>query len=262
MNYYKKEWETVIEQNRQKDLQLFEQERFVIIGEMLSNISHQWRQPLNAINLTMLSARVEQATGKLDDASLITAFDTIESNTHYLSNTIDDFRSFFQNKDVTKMVTLSTIINEIEAITKEIFKKSSISLSFSFENGFDQKLILASSISQTLLNMLINAKDALDTVNGNNKYIKISVISDDGAIVITVCDNGEGIKPETLHHIFDPYFSTKEAKNGSGIGLHMSRQIIEKVFNGSISVDTGIKQGVCFMMRLPYSEKCQLKEND
>jgi signal transduction histidine kinase len=245
--------------NQQKDQFLIEKERFILAGEMIANIAHQWRQPLNTINLTILSSKVKQSTSQLTDEDLSKAFDTIENNAHYLSNTIEDFRSFFQNKQSSKIVPFSTIINEINAITQLTLSKERIELDIDV-SGFDAAhLFVSSSLSQPLLNVIINSKDALIDVYSDKKLILFKVKKTDAGISISACDNGAGIPAHVLPNIFDPYYSTKAEKHGSGLGLHMSRQIVEKMFGGTMVADQQKRQGACFTITLPYSEACYLE---
>ncbi|UFS63006.1 HAMP domain-containing histidine kinase [Sulfurimonas sp. HSL-3221] len=258
MERYKTALEEEIEKNHAKDLLLFEQERFVLMGEMLSNISHQWRQPLNAVNLTLLSLKLAQATGKLDDETLDQAFETIEQNTLYLSDTIEDFRSFFQNRAPTKILPLKQIVSEMEGIVAPLLKGARITLRVEKTDALEANhLEIATAISQVLLNLISNAKDALEGYDTPSKQITLLFNKNGEGMTITVSDNGPGIAPEVKPKIFDPYFTTKKQMKGSGIGLHMSRQIIEKIFAGAIAVDTS-KTGTTFSIFLPYSEHCRL----
>ena len=256
MERYKTALEEEIEKNRAKDMLLFEQERFVLMGEMLSNISHQWRQPLNAVNLTLLSLRLAHATGKLDDDALEQAFETIEQNTLYLSDTIEDFRSFFQNRAPTKILPLSQIVTEMEGIVAPLLKSARISLQLLPSGTLSGQLEVATAVSQVLLNLISNAKDALEHCDREVKQISIAFAENAEGVTVTVADNGPGIAPEIKPKIFDPYFTTKNQMKGSGIGLHMSRQIIEKIFEGTITVETSAA-GSTFSIFLPYSGYCR-----
>jgi two-component system C4-dicarboxylate transport sensor histidine kinase DctB len=251
-----------IEKSHQKDILLFEQERFALMGEMLSSISHQWRQPLNAINLTLLSARVTMASKPLEDDDLDKLFNTIEDNTHYLSNTIEDFRTFFQNKAPKEIVPLKEIIHELNTIISPILNTDRIALEVEWDSNLIDRLQLATAISQVLLNLISNSKDAMQELPREKKYVNIAVRKRNRGITIAVADNGPGIKKEVRPKIFDPYFTTKGKLKGSGIGLHMSRQIIEKIFEGSIVLADTSEAGSRFVIDLPYSDCCILEDGD
>lgn len=258
LEYYKSALEKEIEKNREKDMILFEQERFALMGEMLSSISHQWRQPLNAINLTLLSAKLANTSWQSDE-QLSKAFDTIEKNTHYLSNTIEDFRSFFQNKAPKKVLSLKEIIYELNSVITPSLHADNIALTLNWDGDLIDRLHLATAISQVLLNLVNNSKDALENLDLDKKYIRITFEERAEHIIISVTDNGSGITPDVKTKIFDPYFTTKESLKGSGIGLHMSRQIIEKIFGGSIALSDASAGETCFKIKLPYSEYCRLQ---
>jgi len=256
---YRSALQREIEENRKKDLLLFEQERFAVMGEILSNISHQWRQPLNTINLTVLSARLSDANGGLDNDALDKAFETIEQNTLHLSETIEDFRSFFQNKAPTKMVALRQIIYELNRIISPVLKAKNIDLKIHWNDDTIHRLELATAISQVLLNLINNAKDALDPRHQHGKQIVLTIEALAESVNIAVNDNGPGIDPAIRAKVFDPYFTTKGTLKGSGIGLHMSRQIIDKIFHGTLVLDDA-SATTLFRITLPYSDQCRLSD--
>ena len=258
LEHYKSALEKEIEKNHEKDLILFEQERFALMGEMLSSISHQWRQPLNAINLTLLSTKLSNTSGQFDE-QLNKAFDIIEKNTHYLSNTIEDFRSFFQNRAPKKVLSLKEIIYELNNVITPLLHADDITLKINWNDDVIDRLYLATAISQVLLNLINNSRDALENQDVDKKYIRIAFEKSPEHLIISVADNGSGINPEVKTKIFDPYFTTKESLKGSGIGLHMSRQIIEKIFGGSIALTYASAGETCFKIELPYSEYCRLQ---
>ncbi|WP_345985996.1 HAMP domain-containing sensor histidine kinase [Sulfurimonas sp. HSL-1656] len=255
---YKSALHDEIEKNREKDMLLFEQERFALMGEMLSNISHQWRQPLNTINLTLLSAKLAKATGRLDDETLDHAFETIEQNTLHLSETIEDFRSFFQNKAPTKLLPLHQIVYELHRIITPTLEANTIALEITWNSDTIHRLQIATAISQVLLNLINNAKDALESLDQEKKQIHIEFEYPPGGGHLRICvfDNGPGIDPAIQTKIFDPYFTTKGSLKGSGIGLHMSRQIIQKLFLGTIIVSS-LPGETRFVIMLPISEFCR-----
>lgn len=260
LDYYKEALEKQVAENREKDLLLFEQERFVLMGEMLSNIAHQWRQPLNTINLTLLSTRLANASKQLDNRQLEEVFDRIEDNVHYLSNTIDDFRSFFQNKDPQNLSELSKIIREVDTVMTPTLKAHKITFDIDRDNALDHRLKVSSALSQVLLNLVSNAKDALGGSEQRSKSIRMSFQHAPDALIITVEDNGPGIPDAIRPKIFDAYYTTKGPNHGTGIGLHMSRQIIEKVFHGTLALVEADRGKTCFSMIIPHSEQCRSRE--
>ncbi len=248
--------------NKQKDIMLFEQARFVLMGEMMANISHQWKQPLNTINLAILTAKTStKCNGELERY-----FDIMEDNVTYLATTIDDFMSFFDKKTYSEIRELDVIIKEIRSIIETHIKNKYIKLTIEVETN-NGEVLIASSISQVLLNLLNNAKDAFDD-DAQEKTINLKFTTLYDGLRIECCDNGKGIPPEIQDKIFDPYFTTKEKHQGTGIGLYMSKQIVQQIFNGTIEVSNSCSMGdvcsdnTCFKIILPYSKNCILKEGE
>jgi len=261
LKHFKEMLEEEIEQSKKKDIMLFEQARFVLMGEMMANISHQWKQPLNTIALAVVSAKTSKKIGNNIDKS----FDIIEDNVNYLASTIDDFMSFFDQKTNLELRDIDSIVKEIKSIIEIQFKNRDIDLIFEI-NDNAKDVMIVSSISQVILNLLNNSKDSF---NEDSKYKKISVIFTvkDYVLEVLCRDNGKGIPLEIQDKIFDPYFTTKDKTQGTGIGLYMSKQIIQKLFNGTIEISSKRNtieecgHETCFYIDIPYSDKCVLKES-
>ncbi|MDD2448246.1 MAG: HAMP domain-containing sensor histidine kinase [Sulfurimonas sp.] len=249
LKHFQEELEIEIKNNKKKDLMLFEQARFALMGEMLANISHQWKQPLNTIGLCVANARLS------NEESIERNFDIIEKNVNYLASTIDDFMSFFDKKTYTQIRNLEDILTEVKSIIYMQITSKGISLEIEV-NGDERDILLASSISQVLLNLLNNAKDAIND-NMKDKKISLKFNVRDANLEIVCCDTGSGIAPEIKDKIFDPYFTTKHKTQGTGIGLYMSKQIVQKIFDAEIYFE--IESG-CFRINLPYSDRCMLKK--
>ena len=227
---------------------LIQQSRFAAMGEMIGNIAHQWRQPLNALGLLMQNVEYAYENDTLDDEYIKRIVKKGNALTQSMSQTIDDFRNFFKpNKDLEifslakaysstiEMVGSSIASNAIE-IKEEIDKSVCI-------NGFQ------SEFSQVLLNILNNAKDALIEHKVKDRVIYISIYKDSEFAYFTISDNAGGIKDDIIEKIFDPYFTTKEEGKGTGIGLYMSKTIIENSMHGLLSVKNN-KEGVCFKIKI------------
>ena len=261
LKYFKKEIEKEIEKNKKKDVILFEQARFVLMGEMMANISHQWKQPLNTINLAILSSK----TSPYNEKDLYRNFDIMEDNASYLASTIDDFMSFFDKKTHHEVREISSIIKEIKSIIGVQIQNRDITLDIKIDS-IAKETMIASSVSQVILNLLNNAKDAFSE-DDSNKAISLSFKVKDYVLEIVCCDNGKGIPSEIEDKIFDPYFTTKNKSQGTGIGLYMSKQIVQKLFNGTIDIYPKeacldeYENKTCFFIEIPYSDKCILKES-
>lgn len=248
LKHYKFFLEEEIEKNKAKDLILYEQARFALMGEMLANISHQWKQPLHTINLALLNAKF--STDKQED--LEKSFEIIESNTNYLATTIDDFLSFFDKRTNQEMKDISEVVREIKSIAEASLKSANVVLKIEIDNDAGSVKI-ASSISQVILNLLSNAKDALEDLE-KEKKITLQFLILQEKLKIICCDNGKGINSEIEAKIFDPYFTTKSKSRGTGLGLYMSKQILHVMFKGDIEVDK--KRASCFNLFIPYSDAC------
>ena len=253
--------EVEIEKNRSKDIMLFEQARFALMGEMMANISHQWKQPLNTINLAILNAKMQQC----DSKEVEKYFDIMEDNVNYLASTIDDFVSFLDKRSSQEKRRLSTIIKEIRSITYTHISKKSIDLGIEFKEDLNS-LEISASISQVLLNLLNNAKDAFEKDSNEHKKIVLRFIASDKGLEVYCCDNGKGIDEQIKDKIFDPYFTTKPKTKGTGIGLYMSKQIIQKIFHGEIRllsekefIESDFK--TCFYIFIPCNEHCSLESS-
>jgi len=253
LKHFREALDLALEQNRKKELLLYEQMRFAFMGEMLSNISHQWRQPLNTINLALLSSKTALMRGHVDPEELQRHFDLIEANTHYLSNTIDDFKSFFQNRDTSSKYPLETILREVQSVMTPILDYNGIVLEVTCIDVDETPLF--SPLSQVMLNLIGNSVDALKSSHIAPKTVRLICKKSEENLAITCCDNGSGIRHEHRDKIFNPYFSTKSKAQGTGIGLYMSRQIIEKMFNGSLKLADTANHNTCFEILMPFNTK-------
>ena len=230
--------------NKEKDRLVAEQSKLAAMGEMIGAIAHQWRQPLNA-----LSGHIQFLEDDFDDnivdKKYIKKF--INKNMEFIkfmSNTIDDFRNFFRiDKKRVKFTVREKILNTIKIIQNDLDNhniKITINdkdfISYGFANEFQQ----------VILNIINNSKDALLQNNIENKKIDI-VIKDTG--IIEISDNAGGIASDIINRVFEPYFTTKEEGKGIGIGLYMSKKIIEDNMEGEIGV-INYKDGVLFKIKL------------
>lgn len=220
------------------------------MGEMIANISHQWKQPLNTINLAVLSARTTENPTKEE---LEKYFNIIETNVNHLASTINDFTLFIDEKTCIRPKQITEIVKEIDSIIGVHIQKEGINLKIDIASNC-QNIMIATSISQVLLNLINNAKDALKKTS-KEKNIELKFTSDSDVLTITCIDSGEGIKQEIAGKIFTPYFTTKKESGGTGIGLYMSKQIVKKVFQGTLELDTTC-ENTCFVVKIPFLDNC------
>ena len=238
----------------QKDEILTKQSKQAVMGEMISMIAHQWRQPLNTIALKISNIQLkEMLNHSVTKEELFNILKDINSTVQYLSNTIDDFKTYFQpNKDTTR-TTLKSLIEKSIGFIDARLKKDNVSID---TNGVEDVSlnIYASELIQVILNILNNAIDAYNEnseINERVIYISSHIIGNRVQIIIQ--DRAGGIKHEVMKQLFEPYFSTKE-KNGTGLGLYMSKMILEKQFDGSISVESADGR-TSFIIEIPQDIK-------
>ena len=237
-----------LKQIREKDIQLLQQSRMAQMGEMLSMIAHQWRQPLAAISSTSASLELKASLNKLDNDTVLEKVQDISSFAQYLSKTIDDFRDFFKpNKKKIKTSYCKLLRSALEIIGVSI-KNNNIELIQEL-NCNDMFITYPNELQQVILNLIKNAEDALIEKEIENPYIKISTYKENNQYVLEVSDNGGGISKNIMDNIFDPYFSTKTKKDGTGLGLYMSKTIIEEHCNGELNV-INTKDGALFKIIL------------
>ncbi|MEA3387638.1 MAG: HAMP domain-containing sensor histidine kinase, partial [Patescibacteria group bacterium] len=223
--------EDQLKKNRQKDKQLLEQSRLAQMGEMISMIAHQWRQPLAAISSTSAAIGLKSKLNKLDKDMAIELSSKISSYSQHLSTTIDDFREFFKTNKEKKDITYTEIIDSVLKIIEESIKNKNIKIITKL-NCKDTFNTYPNELMQVILNLLKNAEDVLLEHHIENPEI----IVETGCGILTVSDNGGGIPEDIMPKIFDPYFSTKTKKDGTGLGLYMSKTIIEEHCGGELSV--------------------------
>ncbi len=238
-----------VEYNRQKDQQMLAQSRLAQMGEMISMIAHQWRQPLSAIIATTGSMSVKMQLDEYDEGFMEEGLKKINMYSQYLSTTISDFRNFFKQekeKDITSF-------NDVVLGTLQIIGNSLENQGIIVETYLDAKVEFHSypnEIKQVLLNLLKNAQDMFFEQKVKEPRIIIKTENSDDKLSLRICDNGGGIADENIEYIFDPYFTTKEKLDGTGLGLYMSKLIIEDHCNGTLSVSNE-DEGACFTISLP-----------
>ncbi len=240
-----------IERNRRNDKMLFQQSRMASMGEMIGNIAHQWRQPLMELSsITMeLQAKLE-IFGKISNQEILEAINKSNDITKYMSQTIDDFRNFFakDKKRVQFKITeqISSAINIINSSLKQHnIKLEIIVMKNSFITGFKNEY------SQVIINILSNAKDELVNRDIKEPKITLRIAEKDGNSVVEIEDNAGGVGIEPIQKIFEPFY-TKNKVNGTGVGLFMSKLIIENNMNGRLFVKNGEK-GAKFIIVVPKS---------
>ena len=239
-----------VEKNMAQERLLIQQSRLAAMGEMIGNIAHQWRQPLNALGLILANIKDAHQFNELDTALIEKSAAKGRQLVEKMSSTIDDFRNFFRPNKEKSAFSLNDAVREALEILSASFKNNSIRVNLLADDeitawGFSNEY------SQVLLNILNNAKEAIAASKARNGEICIRIGRDGKFATVTVSDNGGGMAGDVLPKIFDPYFTTKE--KGTGIGLYMSKMIIENNMDGSITA-RNIKGGAEFTVVCPLAE--------
>ncbi len=225
-----------ISKEKEKDSLILQQSRFAAMGEMIANIAHQWRQPLSSISAIATGAKLRYKNNLISDEELDDTFVKIKDHTLHLSKTIDDFRDFFKHDKTKELFDINEVVNMSITLTEAAYKDNNIKVDF--KNIKDEFMLNGSSseLSQVFLNILNNAKDALEEKKIENKFVLITILKEKEFVIVKIQDNAGGIPDEIKAKVFDPYFTTKHQSEGTGIGLFMSKKIIAQHFNGDIEV--------------------------
>ncbi len=246
--------ENEIEKNQEKESLMFQQSRYAQMGEMLSMIAHQWRQPLNAISASAMNIEIENSFGELTEESIESNIKFIHNQIQNMSNIINDFMNFFKVEKESLEFTITSLMKGIEDLIGAQFRSRGIELILNFKeditlNSYKKEII------HILINLIINSRDAFDDMDiKKNKIVTLNFKDKRDTFEIAIIDNAGGIDENIIDRIFEPYFTTKEQGKGTGIGLYMTRSIIEKNLSGEISVrniDSKNGKGVCFIVEIP-----------
>jgi len=225
---------TAVSEIQRKDQLLSQQSKLAAMGEMVGSIAHQWRQPLNAI-----AGNIQMVVYDYEDNIIDEKYsqDFVKDNMNlinYMSKTIDDFRNFFRVDKNKKSFNIKETIDSVVNLISAQLSDNGIAIEV---NGNEQSIILGlqSEFQQVILNIISNAKDELIKQKNNNALINVNINEEESYIVIKISDNAGGIPLEILDRVFEPYFTSKEQGKGTGLGLYMSKMIIEENMDGKIT---------------------------
>jgi signal transduction histidine kinase len=223
------------------------------MGEMLGNIAHQWRQPLSAISTVASGLKINYEYNILDTKDIPKQMDLIVENTKHLSKTIDIFRDFIKEGKALKNINIQEKLDECINIVSATISSHHIKLinEINYEEPITLRMI-SGELSQVIINIINNSKDAIVQNKIKKGWIKIIQKTEEEQLLIIIEDNGGGISSDIMAKIFDPYFTTKHQYQGTGLGLYMSKTIIEKHLGGKLEVKNG-KEGAIFTIRLKLS---------
>ena len=236
--------EKEIQKSREKDKMIFEQSKFISMGEMMENIAHQWRQPLSQINSSVLVIDDIMYEKDFKNSTIEEKLLEIESLTKYMSNTINDFKDFFDQNKKSEKFSLHELIEKSIYIVKGTYKANNIEII----NDTDKSYMYQgypSELQQVIVVILNNAKDMFINRNIFKPKVTIKIDSSSQYYNILIYDNAGGIKNKIIDKIFDPYFTTKHKSQGTGLGLYLSKKIIEESMHGKLEAQNH-KKGACF----------------
>jgi len=249
----KKRIQIEVQKNQEQQKLILQQSRLAQMGEMISMIAHQWRQPLNSLSVLNQSIVLKYKRNKLTDELIDYFNENSKKQIQNMSKTIDDFRDFFKPEKEKTIFCVNDVISSTLEMVEPIFIKDNINIIFDNNKKYNS-IGFPNEVGQVFLNIVNNAKDALIENNIDIKNIQIEILKDKENVIITIQDNAGGIPDDIIDKIFDPYFSTKLEKDGTGLGLYMSKMIIEDHCNGKITV-TNTKEGAMFKVALKASNE-------
>ena len=236
-----------------KQKMIFWQSRFASLGQMIANIAHQWRQPLTELNFAIYNMKKSLL---LNQSDLVNEYyDESKKLIQNMSQTIEDFTNFFKPNKQKKTFFIKDAIKDAISILSQVIIKEKIQISTKLN---DIKMIgIPNELTQVIINLIQNSKDAFNQKHIKNKYIHIKLIKQNNYAIILFQDNAGGIDEEHQESIFEPYFTTKHSSSGIGLGLFMSKMICEQSLNGAISFENK-DDGVEFKIKLPLEIKCEI----
>lgn len=232
----------------QKEELMIIQSKHAAMGEMVSMITHQWRQPLSVINMSANNIRLSlELKEKITEQQLLEHTQTVADEVKHLSDTIDDFRNFFKPNKNKRKIAISEIINEVKKILEISLRNNNIEFIIHNDENYEIETF-TNELLQVVLNIINNAKDILKEKNTPSATITLTTLQTDKSYEIAICDNGGGIPKEIFHSIGKEYFTTK-GDNGTGLGLYMSILIVKQHLNGSLKW-YNTEDGACFKITI------------
>ena len=234
---------------------LMQADKLASMGEMITNISHQWRQPLSVISTSASGVQMQSEMGEINKDFLAKACNNININTQFLSKTIDEFRNYTSNDDVVEKINLKNIISNFKNLVQYLIDDNNIK----FINNINDDVVIEctkNNLIQCFINFFNNSKDAFILNGIEEKLFILNTYKENEKVIITIQDSANGIEEKIINKIFEPYFTTKHQSQGTGLGLHMCYNIIENL-NGTIEVENKefeynnkTYNGACFKITL------------
>ena len=246
--------EESVKQIRENEKMLISQSKQIVMGEMIEMIAHQWRQPITSIGMIANNVLFDMALGEIKETELKISIDKINTQVMHLSKTIDDFRDFFKESKTEQITSFLEILEGTMSIIDKQLQGHNIEIIVLNKSLNTSFYTYKNELIQVFLNILGNAKDAFDDKHLKNKQITIAAVSKGKNLHVTIQDTAGGIETEIMQKVFEPYFSTKMKKNGTGLGLYMSKIIVEEHLHGTLTV-TNTTDGAMFEITIPLKER-------
>ncbi len=241
--------DAMVAQKRAQEQLMVQQSKMATAGEMIASIIHQWKQPLSTTNMMINNLQMSLELDKLSDDELALTLNKVIEQTNFMTQTIKDFSSFFKPRKVKEPFHLSAAIENVEKIFTPQLLHHHVKL---IKKLPEEALMIhgyKNEFLHVLLNLLNNAKDAMIENQTAQPTITLEARKDNEKILLSITDNGGGIPLEIMPKLFEPYFTTKEASQGTGIGLYMSKIIIQEHMHGTIDVEN-VQEGARFTITL------------
>jgi len=223
-----------LEKFKEKENLLIQRSKMASLGEMIENIAHQWRQPLSVISTLTSALKLKNRFKQHNELEFDNSLQTILNSTKYLSNTIDDFRTYFLSNKTKQYFNVNDSLNKALNIIEAKFNNTNIQFIADIDDI--QLFTYENELIHIFLNIFNNSKDAFELNNCTNKYIFIDISKSEDSCIIIIKDTAKGIPEDIINKIFEPYFTTKHKYQGTGIGLYMAQDILKRHMNGKIKV--------------------------
>lgn len=236
---------------RNQEKYLYEQIKLAQMGEMLNNIAHQWRQPLSVITTATSGLKLKKDMNLPIEKEFDDTYELVMENANYLTKIIETFSKYTQEDYDVEYVDLKDVIDDIITLNIDILKKNFINIEINYKENQNLIETIPTLLSQVMFNILMNANNALIKKDIENRDIKISVNQDELSYTIDIEDNAGGIDKDIIDNIFEPYFTTKHSKKGTGMGLYLSYDIVANHLNGNIFAKNA-ENGAIFSIKLPH----------
>jgi signal transduction histidine kinase len=220
---------------RMQDDILVRQSKSAQMGEMINMIAHQWRQPLNAISSAVIKLNIQSEMDLLTKEEITTTTQFIEDMTQKMSQTINDFMNFTKPDNKKELISFDAVFEDIFNIIGTQLTNHNISVDIDIQTQ-SSIFTYKKELEHILMNIITNARDALEELADTQKHIEIKVSTKNNLCIIKISDNAGGINNDIIDRIFDPYFTTKDSNKGTGLGLYMSKKILQEHLKGSILV--------------------------